>query len=307
MKHTWFWTGLIAMTGLNGIAGEIQVDVLTEGNRLKGTTTTTACTLHTSFATIPLDLETIKSIDFDWAEEQASLITRNGDRLKGVLDLDDLKLKTLVGDLTIPLHKVERLECIPPIHIEGMEKTLWTVNTKGIKDWDFKNTDGVLQLHRIEANFNNPGGGGTWSSMTFEREVSLTGDFSLETEFEWTTGKSIRAMDRLILRLFDPDGAPIVHTGYYDAWWGHRGAWYATAGDQKHHTGHDALPHAGTAQLLIKRENGVLTLWRDDVKILTATSATEVGRIALEFAHYPSRGNRFDSLAVRRLHIPESP
>lgn len=81
---------------------------LTDGSRLLGTTRLRTVPLKTGYATIEVQLERIRRLEFAADREAATLTMDNGDRLTGKLGLSDMPLRTLLGEVVVPAGCVQR-------------------------------------------------------------------------------------------------------------------------------------------------------------------------------------------------------
>ncbi len=79
---------------------------LIDGSRIFGTPATLSITVKTSYATLELSMDQIRSVSFKRKGTLPVVELRNGDRIQGEVITDDLKLMTLLGTISIPLNTI---------------------------------------------------------------------------------------------------------------------------------------------------------------------------------------------------------
>jgi hypothetical protein len=98
------------------------VVALTDGSRIVCVPEVDKVPFETSYAAMTLPLAKLKSITFDRKEKgQADVVLRNGDKLRGKISLESLKVKALFGDHAIALAHVESIVSADP---DSAEKTV---------------------------------------------------------------------------------------------------------------------------------------------------------------------------------------
>ena len=80
---------------------------LVDGSHIVGTPSIKSISVQTSYAKMDIPLKQIVSITFHDDHEMASIDLRNGDKIKGVLDLPPLELATIVGDVSVAIEHVD--------------------------------------------------------------------------------------------------------------------------------------------------------------------------------------------------------
>jgi hypothetical protein len=114
-------TALLIVTGATVAPGEesnqetvVRVTVnLKDGSRIKGEVTPPYRPLDVSSPVIgklSIPLPKIAAVTFGADHKEAAIRLRNGDKLQGLVELRALKMKTLVGELSIPMEAVSLLE-----------------------------------------------------------------------------------------------------------------------------------------------------------------------------------------------------
>lgn len=96
---------------------------LTDGSRLFGETSLDGIPLLTDgLGKVDISLGFISSISFSADQEPASLKLRNGDALRGNIDgLKDFSLKTVVGEVSVPLKAVREMRVHPGVSGSAVE------------------------------------------------------------------------------------------------------------------------------------------------------------------------------------------
>ena len=85
---------------------------LVDGSRLIGEPNLETISMATPYATMEIALEQVRHLVLHKGHESASCEMLNGDKLTGVLDLGKLKLQTLCGKITVPIHTIKKIEVI---------------------------------------------------------------------------------------------------------------------------------------------------------------------------------------------------
>jgi hypothetical protein len=83
---------------------------LVDGSHIIGVPSITSVPFQTSYAKMDIPWEKIVSIEIQDDHETASFQLQNGDRLKGVLDLNPLELETIFGEITVGMQHILRVE-----------------------------------------------------------------------------------------------------------------------------------------------------------------------------------------------------
>jgi hypothetical protein len=86
----------------------LEVDLI-DGSRVIGTPRMESVSVETSYAKMDVPLKDVLVIGVAADHETASLELRNGDKLKGVIDLKGLKLETLFGKVSIGMEQVKEV------------------------------------------------------------------------------------------------------------------------------------------------------------------------------------------------------
>ena len=106
----------IASTGWTGRDKDdtsIQLAVeLSDGSRLIGIPAVIAVSVVTSVGKIAVPLAQVATMTFNDDHESIIIALANGDRLTGVQDLGELRLKCLFGSVTINAVLIRKIDCL---------------------------------------------------------------------------------------------------------------------------------------------------------------------------------------------------
>lgn len=106
MTSGWVWAGPV---DTNQTTEQIRLDLdLTDGSRVIGVPTVTVIPIQTPYAKMDIPLRQIMTMEIGQDHEQASIALRNGDSLKGVINLGPVALDTLFGNVKIGIEIVKR-------------------------------------------------------------------------------------------------------------------------------------------------------------------------------------------------------
>ncbi len=93
------WSG---QDNTNQAPQELRLELnLIDGSRIIGVPTIESVPIHTSYAKMVVPLKQVLVIKVDENHETASLDLRNGDKLKGVINMAPIKLETLFGKVSV--------------------------------------------------------------------------------------------------------------------------------------------------------------------------------------------------------------
>ena len=82
---------------------------LTDGFRLIGTAEIDTLPFIAKYGRMSLAMEQVASVTLGEDRETGKVTMKNGDSLQGVLDIGDLKLRTLLGEISVPIRHVSRI------------------------------------------------------------------------------------------------------------------------------------------------------------------------------------------------------
>lgn len=87
----------------NPVSPAVECEVvMTDGSRLKGTTTNAALQVRSALGKMNVPLDLLSKLQMQPDKETVVLTFRNGDRVSGVIDGSGLPLQTILGRITIP-------------------------------------------------------------------------------------------------------------------------------------------------------------------------------------------------------------
>lgn len=106
MINGWGWAG---PAGTNQTPERLQLDLdLVDGSRIIGVPTVTSVPIQTPYARMDIPLRQIVTIEIGEDHEQASIALRNGDSLRGVVNLGPVGLDTQFGNVNLGMEIVKR-------------------------------------------------------------------------------------------------------------------------------------------------------------------------------------------------------
>jgi hypothetical protein len=85
---------------------------LVDGSHIIGAPSIQSVPVETSYAKMDVQLRQILTIRFGEDRETASIELRNGDKLKGVIDLGSLKLETVFGNVSVGIEHIRTLRVV---------------------------------------------------------------------------------------------------------------------------------------------------------------------------------------------------
>ena len=101
---------------------------LVDGSHIIGVPSIESVTVQTSYAKMDVALKQILTIKIDDDHENASVDLRNGDKLKGVVRLEPIRLETVFGTVKIGIGHIRRLDVVL---VGGKDSGLILWNTMG--------------------------------------------------------------------------------------------------------------------------------------------------------------------------------
>jgi hypothetical protein len=85
---------------------------LADGSRIMGVPRIKSVPVQTSYAKMDIPLSQILSATIDDDHETGSFDLRNGDKLRGVIDLGPIKLETIFGKVSIDIEHIKRIDVV---------------------------------------------------------------------------------------------------------------------------------------------------------------------------------------------------
>jgi hypothetical protein len=118
LKHFLVAFVVIALTGA-AAAKEDQTEAplrlainLVDGSRVIGVPNIASVKVETPYAKMEISLEQVASLELHDNRETASLDLRNGDKITGAVNLGRLRIETIAGSLTVPVHTMQRFDVL---------------------------------------------------------------------------------------------------------------------------------------------------------------------------------------------------
>jgi hypothetical protein len=155
----------------------------------------------------------------------------------------------------------------------------WSVGFHNATGWSYIESGTTLSVTDIA-----PTGLG-WSDVNLTQYVTPIGDFSLEFDFSWDSSNSARAMQDVLVQMYDDLGNKLVEAGYSDGWTESSGAQYAMIGGSVFNSGAGSMPLAGSAHVLVVRSGSAINVLWNGSQLLSGTGSTPVNRIDLVFGY----------------------
>ncbi len=138
--------------------------------------------------------------------------------------------------------------------------------------------------------------GQPWGVVRMSQSVAPLGDFAAHMQFSWDSAGTNAAMQRLILRLQDDEGAGIATAVYHDNLIAGTGTGIFGIEGQGTHLGAGALELAGSATVDITRVGDVVTILWDGQEVFSGESSRVLSKVRLEFWHYGYERNGVTSV-----------
>jgi hypothetical protein len=183
---------------------------------------------------------------------------------------------------------------------DGILDPAWEVSFDNVSSWTSAETGSELVVTDIIPEAYNQ-----WATVTLTQGCDPLSDFWVDFNFSWDSEGSNRAMQKIILSLFDSNGEKFASVGYIDAWVGSRGEQYASIGSSPFVSGYNTLPFAGSVTADIAQQDGNINILWDDISLLSGTSSASLSSVSLAFSYYPySGGSIFGTESVDLIADP---
>lgn len=290
---------------------------LRDGSLVSGSGPDGSVALLTYFGRLSAKLSDLERIEFHEDRETATVTTRTGDVVHGVVEPGVFVLRTKEGAarrLTAP--EIRSVRLTPPVAIRGSEGARWEIELDGARGWETSNEDGALVVTGIDPVSGYGPAGARWALARVGRAVPSLGDFSLSTDVAWDAGRAgPRAVHRAFVSLLDRDGDVVAAAGPWDMWVASTGCRYSqlpgVAAFER--TGEGSLPAAGKARIEIERTGEEIVVRWDGVVVQRGRGAAPVTRVEVVFGFYEYHGShpRGPSapgrVSIERLTLGEGP
>ena len=146
------WAG---QDNTNQAPKELRLELnLIDGSRTIGVPTIESVPIQTSYAKMDVPLKQVLAIKVDENRETASIDLCNGDKLKGVVSLAPIKLRTIFGDMAISIEHVRdsRILLTRPPHSPTPVRVLTVSDAAGAEANSCSMVIGCLSKKRIPIN-----------------------------------------------------------------------------------------------------------------------------------------------------------
>jgi hypothetical protein len=167
---------------------------------------------------------------------------------------------------------------------DGILDSAWEVSFDNVSSWTYVETGSALVVTDIISETDG------WATVTLTQNCDPLSDFWIDFDFSWDSEGSNKAMQQIILSLFDSNGEKFASVGYIDAWVYQRGEKYAAIGNDTFASGYNTLPFAGSVNTDITRQDGTMNILWDDINLLSGTSSVSLSSVSLAFSYYPLSG-----------------
>jgi len=162
--------------------------------------------------------------------------------------------------------------------------------------WEYEISNSNLILKNISPKVINSQSGGIQSTVEMSQQIIPIDNFEIDFRLSWDSNDSNNVMNRIFVALYDENNDIIVKTGYMDAWVSHRGTKSViTRTDFKNFDGYDSLPHKGTLDFQIIRNNDIINVLCDNIQLTSISNDSCVFKLSLIFGHYPYKNDNISS------------
>jgi sugar lactone lactonase YvrE len=162
---------------------------------------------------------------------------------------------------------------------DGALDPAWVISFNNATGWSFMESGSRLNVTDINS------AGEEWSAVNLARRITPLADFNINFHFSWESENTGRAMQNVLVQLYDNLGNKMAEAGYSDGWITAGGSKYAMAGGAVSDSVPDTLPLAGTAQVnLVRSGSNINVLW-DGTPLLSGIASAPLARVALVFSY----------------------
>jgi hypothetical protein len=176
----------------------------------------------------------------------------------------------------------------------------WQLSTWNTASWSGGFEAGAWHLQAIQAQQNN-----TWCEVILGRDLPCRDGWLITAELGWA-GSTIQVMQQALLRLRDDGGEVLARGGFYDAWVGARGSFYACVGSNCQQQPLNQQPYVGQLTLQASLDQGQLSLVLDGTPYASGPLDSPIAHLELVFAHYEYPTSTLGGVSVTNLRL-ESP
>ncbi|MEN6425745.1 MAG: hypothetical protein ABFE13_10300 [Phycisphaerales bacterium] len=166
----------------------------------------------------------------------------------------------------------------------------WSVSFQNSDDWSYIESGSELSVTDITPTIVNSGNGGPWAQVRLSQTFATVTDFRADFDFSWDSEGSARAMQYVLIGLYDPVGNLVASAAYNDSWVAFSGEKGAFAGGNSSYSGYGSLPLEGTASVDIQRTGDSIDVLWDGAALVSGVSSLLLARVDLEFGYYAYNG-----------------
>ncbi len=184
----------------------------------------------------------------------------------------------------------------------GVLDSAWQISTVNLASCTYNEAGTMLTVSDIsKVNTYNSG------EFRLRQSFIAAGDFIITYGISWSSDSLLSAMDGIGVRTYS-NGQIVTQGGFVDWWVMDYGQKYARVEEPLYvyNSGIGTLASAGTADLILKRENGVVTVWWNNSVILTGYSTSTVDTLEIVMGIDSYSGATFGTLGIDYINaIPE--
>ncbi len=196
---------------------------------------------------------------------------------------------------------------------DGSRDGVWVasaVNTQNdVNSWTFSESESLLQVTDLAPEtIYSQSGQSPWSQLILEHQMNALDDFIVEFTINWQADDN-NAMQYLYVQMFEPGNGPrIAYAGFSDAWVGSSGQQISVIGSDVFSSGIGTLTNTGSASVKIVRISGNTRVLWNGSEIHQGMTTGNLGRVSLNFGHYPYDNNTgaassFGTLSIDQIRI----
>ena len=180
---------------------------LTDGSRLVGTPGIESVPVQTSYARMDVPLRQLVTVRIDADHETASLDLKNGDKVKGVVNLSPIKLETVFGKVSVGIENIRELRVVLSGGVLPAGEGALSFGGVNWIPWrtEFEvQGDKLVSLPKARPGFSyGHGGNGRGPTLVSNIGSAAWRDYSMELEF------GMRGVDPAL----NPYGLPLDYRG----------------------------------------------------------------------------------------------
>jgi len=163
----------------------------------------------------------------------------------------------------------------------------WQLSFDNATSWEYEISDSNLIAKKIAPIIINQGDDGTWSNANLSQLIPHLNNFDIHFNLSWDSENKNEPMNQLLVALYDKNNQIIAKVGYTDYWVAHRGFKYLQVGSSGGSNGYDKLPHKGSLNFQISRNNGNINIFCNEQDVYSGYNHEYLCKISVIFSFYP--------------------